>query len=132
MTTRTKIGFVGCGNVSNPYFKVAQSFDNLEVAACADADMERAKTQADKYGLPRACTVHALLAEPEIEIVVNLTPPEALAQISLVAFNFVGPYDADWEVICASVVITIIPALILFLFLQKYIYNGLIQGAVKY
>jgi len=83
MATRTKIGFIGCGNVSNLYFKVAKSFDNLEVTACADADMDRAQTQAERYGLPRACTAEALLADPEIKIVVNLTPPGAHAQIAL-------------------------------------------------
>jgi hypothetical protein len=46
-------------------------------------------------------------------------------------FRSIGPYNAHWEVVCAGVVITIIPTLIMFLFLQKYIYNGLIQGAVK-
>ncbi len=87
MPPRTKIGFVGCGNVSNLYFKVARSFDNLEVAACADADVKRAKTQAEKYGLRQACTVEALLADPAIEIVVNLTPPGAHAQIALAALE---------------------------------------------
>ncbi len=59
-------------------------------------------------------------------------PAKGLGVISTSLFRFIGPYDAHWEVICAGVVITIIPTLILFLFLQKYIYNGLIQGAVKY
>jgi multiple sugar transport system permease protein len=58
-------------------------------------------------------------------------PKKGLGVISTALFRFIGPYQAHWEVICAGVVITIIPTLIMFLFLQKYIYNGLIQGSVK-
>jgi multiple sugar transport system permease protein len=58
-------------------------------------------------------------------------PGKGLGVISTALFRFIGPYQAHWQVICAGVVITIIPTLIIFLFLQKYIYNGLIQGSVK-
>ena len=58
-------------------------------------------------------------------------PGKGLGTISTSLFRFIGPYNAHWEVICAGVVITIIPTLIIFLFLQKYIYNGLTQGAVR-
>jgi multiple sugar transport system permease protein len=58
-------------------------------------------------------------------------PKKGLGVISTSLFRFIGPYQAHWQVICAGVVITIIPTFIVFLFLQKYIYNGLIQGSVK-
>ncbi|MBI9050356.1 MAG: carbohydrate ABC transporter permease [Anaerolineaceae bacterium] len=58
-------------------------------------------------------------------------PDKDLGVISTALFRFIGPFSAQWHVICAGIVITIIPTLIVFLFLQKYIYNGLIQGAVK-
>jgi predicted dehydrogenase len=86
-TTKTKIGFIGSGNVSNLYYKVAQSFDVLEVSACADLNLEMAKAQAAKFGLPRACTPEELLADPEIQIVVNLTPPSAHAEIATAALE---------------------------------------------
>jgi multiple sugar transport system permease protein len=54
-----------------------------------------------------------------------------LLVISTSLFNFQGPYGTQWQVICAGIVITIIPTLIIFLFLQKYIYSGLTQGSVK-
>jgi hypothetical protein len=87
MTERTGIGFVGCGNVSNLYFNVARTFENLDVIACADVDLKRARAQADKYHLRRACTVEDLLADAGIEIVVNLTPPGAHAQVALAALE---------------------------------------------
>jgi predicted dehydrogenase len=86
-STKTKIGFIGCGNISDIYVKVTQSFEALEVAACADRHIERAEALAAKYGLPRACTPDALLADPEIEIVINLTPPAAHAEIALAALE---------------------------------------------
>lgn len=58
-------------------------------------------------------------------------PGKGLGTISTSLFRFIGPYNAHWQVICAGVVITVLPTLIIFLFLQKYIYNGLTQGAVR-
>ena len=58
-------------------------------------------------------------------------PGKGLGTISTSLFRFIGPYNAHWQVICAGVIITILPTLIVFLFLQKYIYNGLTQGAVR-
>lgn len=81
----TNIGFIGCGNISDVYVRVAQSFDVLEVVACADRHIERAQALAAKYKLPRAYLPEDLLADPEIEIVVNLTPPAPHAEIALAA-----------------------------------------------
>ncbi len=80
-----QIGVIGCGNISDVYFRTSLAFPMLEVAACADQIPERAEAQARLYHLPRACSVDELLADPEIEIVVNLTPPLAHAEIALTA-----------------------------------------------
>lgn len=58
-------------------------------------------------------------------------PKRALGVISTTLFKFKGPYGAQWEVISAGVMIAIIPTLVIFLVLQKYVYNGLTQGSVK-
>lgn len=58
-------------------------------------------------------------------------PSEELHVISTALFKFKGPYGSQWEVICAGIMITIVPILIAFLSLQKYIYNGFAQGSVK-
>jgi multiple sugar transport system permease protein len=58
-------------------------------------------------------------------------PSTELRPISTTLFAFKGPYGSQWEVISAGVVITIIPILVLFLFLQRYIYNGFTSGATK-
>ncbi len=58
-------------------------------------------------------------------------PSSDLGVISTSLFRFMGPFGARWEVISAGVIIVILPTLVTFLFLQRYIYNGYSQGAVK-
>jgi len=89
MTTakKTKIGVIGCGNISGIYFKNLTQFHNTEVVACADLALERAKARAAEFNIPRACSVKALLRDPEIEIVVNLTIPHAHARVAVAALK---------------------------------------------
>ncbi|TKH33564.1 hypothetical protein C1I59_23450 [Paenibacillus polymyxa] len=58
-------------------------------------------------------------------------PKTSLQVISTALFKFKGPYGSQWEVISAGIIIAIIPTLVAFLSLQKYIYNGFAQGSVK-
>lgn len=58
-------------------------------------------------------------------------PKKALGVVSTALFKFKGPYGTQWEIISAGIVIAIIPTLIVFLALQKYIYNGFTSGATK-
>lgn len=85
--TPVRVGVVGCGTISSAYLKVCQTFQALEVAACADLVMERAETQARAFALPRALTVGALLADPTIELVLNLTVPAAHGTVAAAALN---------------------------------------------
>ncbi len=79
---KTKVGLIGCGNISDRYLKSCPTFDILDVVACADIEMSRARAKAESFGV-RALTVDELLADPEIEIVVNLTTPLAHAGVNL-------------------------------------------------
>jgi multiple sugar transport system permease protein len=58
-------------------------------------------------------------------------PRSDLAVISTALDNFRGPFGSKWEVICAGQMITILPILVVFIALQKYIYKGLLIGSVK-
>ncbi|KOG30576.1 carbohydrate ABC transporter permease [Streptomyces resistomycificus] len=58
-------------------------------------------------------------------------PSEDLGVISTSLFRFRGPYAAHWEVISAGAVLVILPTLIVFLSLQRFIYNGFMRGATK-
>lgn len=82
MAETINVGLIGCGNIAPRYVQGCHHFPILEVTACADIDMERAETLAEAHNL-KACTVEQLLADPEIDIVVNLTVPQAHAEVSL-------------------------------------------------
>lgn len=82
---KTGIGIVGCGNISGTYFNELKKYARLEVVACADLDLDRARQQAAQFQTPRACAVPELLADPAIEIVVNLTIPRVHGEIGLAA-----------------------------------------------
>ncbi len=58
-------------------------------------------------------------------------PKTSLGVVSTALFRFKGPFITQWEVISAGIIIAMIPTLIVFLLLQKYVYNGLTQGAIK-
>ncbi|MEV6165636.1 carbohydrate ABC transporter permease [Streptomyces sp. NPDC052052] len=58
-------------------------------------------------------------------------PSQELGTISTALFRFKGPFGAHWENISAGAILVIVPTLLAFLFLQRYIYNGFAQGATK-
>ncbi|MBI2438352.1 MAG: Gfo/Idh/MocA family oxidoreductase [Lentisphaerae bacterium] len=77
------IGVIGCGNISPAYFKTFGRFPVLRVKAVADRLEERARARAQEYGIPHVFSVEALLADPEIELVVNLTTPQGHVPLGL-------------------------------------------------
>ena len=85
--SRVKVGLVGCGNISGIYLQNGAKFHNLEIVACADLDPARAQAKAAEYGVPRVLTVAELLADAEIEIVLNLTIPAAHGPVALAALE---------------------------------------------
>jgi raffinose/stachyose/melibiose transport system permease protein len=58
-------------------------------------------------------------------------PSEDLGVISTSLFRFRGPFGAHWETISAGAVLVILPTLIVFLCLQRFIYNGFMRGATR-
>jgi predicted dehydrogenase len=75
------IGVIGCGNISAIYLKNLTSSGYVRVIACADIDVARAQARATEFGVPKAYSVDDLLADPEIDIVVNLTIPQSHAAV---------------------------------------------------
>ena len=81
--TTTNVGIIGCGNISSAYVNGCRQFDSLRVAAVADIVPEAAQAKAAEHDLICAGSVEALLADPDIEIVINLTVPSAHAAVGL-------------------------------------------------
>lgn len=76
MTKTYGVGILGAGNISTAYLKLAPLFKGIEMRAIADIVPDAAQLRAQEFGVI-AQTPEALLANPDIDVVVNLTIPEA-------------------------------------------------------
>lgn len=86
MSAKTRVGLIGCGTISDAYFQAGRTFEILDIVACADLIDASARAKADKYGV-QAMSVAELLADPTIEIVINLTIPKAHAEVARAALQ---------------------------------------------
>lgn len=86
MTKPVGIGIIGLGNISAAYLKASRDFPILDIKAVADINPDAAKARADEFGL-KAVSVDELFADPEVEIVLNLTIPRAHVEVGLRAIE---------------------------------------------
>jgi predicted dehydrogenase len=84
--TNLGIGIVGCGNISTTYFKLAPLFRGLEVRACSDLNMDTAVARGAEFDV-KAQPVDELLANPDVDVVINLTIPDAHYPVSKAALE---------------------------------------------
>lgn len=85
MDKRTKIGLLGCGAIAPKYLQNLKGdlSATVDIAACADLDRDLAQSRADEFGIPRVMSTEDMLAEPDIDLIVNLTPAPAHYRTSL-------------------------------------------------
>jgi predicted dehydrogenase len=82
------VGIVGCGKISGIYFKnLCTVFKNVRVTACADLDLERARAAVSEYPGIRVCSLADMLADPEVELIVNLTTPQGHFPVAMQAIK---------------------------------------------
>jgi len=82
------VGIIGCGNISGIYFEqTSQTFEILRVISCADLIPERAEAKAAEWGVPKVCSVEQMLSDPEVEMILNLTIPQAHWEIGMAALR---------------------------------------------
>jgi predicted dehydrogenase len=84
--TELGVGLVGCGNVSGQYLPNGPRLEGLRFVACADVDSAAAKRVAGQWGL-QACSPEALLGRDDVDVVLNLTPPDFHAEVALRAIG---------------------------------------------
>ena len=87
MVHKTRIGIVGCGNISTIYLTNIARFENLEVVAVADLENARAEAQAKVFGIPNILSTKELIEGDKVDMVLNLTVPLAHAEIALQALR---------------------------------------------
>jgi predicted dehydrogenase len=80
-----RVGLVGCGNISAIYLQNSARFPSFDIVACADLIPERAAARAAEYGVAKSGPVDEILADPEIDLILNLTIPAAHAEVAYAA-----------------------------------------------
>ncbi|MCQ1572237.1 Gfo/Idh/MocA family oxidoreductase [Neorhizobium galegae] len=81
MSKELGVGIMGCGNISTTYFKLSPLFKGLKVLACADLNAQAAQMRAEEYGV-KAQSIEQMLANDELDVIVNLTIPAAHFAVS--------------------------------------------------
>src|SRR6056300_1562403 len=76
-----KVGLIGCGHISETYFRAEKYFNNIKIIKCADINHSNAVRCAKTYKI-KALTVKELLKDNEVEIILNLTIPKAHYQVA--------------------------------------------------
>lgn len=85
---RLGIGFIGTGNISSAYLRAITGheamagFPVLDIKGLADMRPEAAQARAAEFGLP-SMSIDAMLADPEVQLIVNLTIPRAHVEVGL-------------------------------------------------
>ena len=85
--SRVGVGIVGAGVISEQYLRNLTRFPDFDVRFVADLDVERAAARAEAFGVRRSGTPDELLADPDMEIVVNLTFPAAHVDVGMQALE---------------------------------------------
>src|SRR5690606_26058103 len=86
MSKEYGVGIIGCGNISSELFKLIPTFRNLKLVACADINPAASKARSEEFGVP-AQEIGDLLANPDVDVVVNLTIPAAHYEVSKAALE---------------------------------------------
>ena len=81
-----RVGIIGCGNISETYFNCQNIYNNFNVVACADIDIEVAKNSAEKFNV-KAQSVNDILSNLEVDLIINLTIPSAHKEIIIKSLN---------------------------------------------
>ena len=80
------IGLIGCGNIAETYFRAQDYFNNIKFVACADKFPEVSKKCADQYNI-KSLTVDEIIHDTNVDIILNLTIPQAHFEISKLALE---------------------------------------------
>ena len=75
------IGLIGCGNIAETYFRAQEYFNNINFVSCADINLDAAKKTAEQYNII-PLSVDEILNDKNVDIILNLTIPQAHYEIS--------------------------------------------------
>ncbi len=78
-----RVGIIGCGVISPNYLKNAKLFAAFDIVAVADTRLDAAKARAAEFDVPKALSVEQILADQEVELIINLTPHRVHGKVGL-------------------------------------------------
>ena len=84
---KLRVGVIGIGDISNVYLNNLKKYDAVEVVACASRGLEKAQRKAAEHDIPRHMPRMELIADPDIDIILNLTTPQAHYEYNLAALK---------------------------------------------
>lgn len=80
------VGIIGIGDISDVYIKNLKKYDVVEITACASRGLDKAQKKAAQFEIPKAyANGFELIADPEIDIILNLTTPAAHFELNKAA-----------------------------------------------
>jgi predicted dehydrogenase len=86
-TSSTKVGLIGAGTISGIYLKNAAWLNGIEIDAIADIRRAAAESKAAEYNIPTVMSVNEMLASDTLDMILNLTTPDAHAPVGLAIVN---------------------------------------------
>ena len=72
-TTPLRVAIVGCGNIAGPYARTIKPYPELELMGATDIDLSRAQALVDENGGRVYANLDEMLADPDIDLIINLT-----------------------------------------------------------
>lgn len=82
-----RVGLCGCGVISAAYARKLNALPFVELVACADLLPERAKALAEEHAIPKVLEPEALIRDPDVDLLLNLTVPLAHFDVSRAALE---------------------------------------------
>ncbi len=83
----TRVGIVGCGVIAKVYAEKLNALPFVDLVACADLESDRADAFAKAHEVAKVLTPDELLLDASVDLVVNLTIPQAHTTISMAAID---------------------------------------------
>ncbi len=128
------IGIPFCVLILKNYFAAVP--DELEESACIDgcnkfAAFIRVLIPIAKTGVIVCAIFSFLYAWGDLAYGMTFIIDQQRRPITAGIFNFLGQYGTKWSYLSAFGIVTIIPVVFIFVFMQKYIVSGMTSGAVK-
>jgi predicted dehydrogenase len=82
-----RVAVVGCGNISGPYGETIQAYPSLRIAGATDVDRALSAEFVGRFGGTDYPTLDALLADPDVDAIVNLTSHGVHAAVTAAALT---------------------------------------------